>query len=207
MIVFSHSHSRILSYWRTLVFSYSRSLVLTCSRILMLPRSRDLVRLSSDALKLPCCHALMLLCSCAIVLSCSHALVRLQTRSYISIDCSLRSTYIPLSIADERAKRASKAVSCCHTLVLSYSLTLSLSHSKPPTSARSARVRPPHAVMLLCLHALGPSCPRTLMFSWIHALVLSHCDALSPSSRRALVKEQLGNASFYYFMCVLSHLL
>ena len=52
--------------------------------------------------------------------------------------------------------------------------------------------------MLLCLHALGPSCSRALMFSWIHALVLSHCDALSASSPRALVKEQLGNASFYY---------
>ena len=75
--------------------------------------------------------------------------------------------------------------------------------SKSPTSARSARVRPPHAVMLLCLHALWPSCPRTLMFSWIHALVLSHCDAFSLSSPRALVKEQLGNASFYYFMCVI----
>ena len=79
--------------------------------------------------------------------------------------------------------------------------------SKSPTSARSARVRPPHAVMLLCLRALEPSCPRTLMFSWIHALVLSHCDALSLSPPRALVKEQLGNASFYDYVCLLSHLL
>ena len=63
--------------------------------------------------------------------------------------------------------------------------------------AREARVRPPHAVMLCCVRALEPSCPRTLMFSWIHALVLSHCDAFLLSSPRALVKEQLGNAAFY----------
>ena len=105
----------------TLVLSYSHALVSSYSRTLMLPWPCDLVRLSSDALKLPCCHALMLLCSCAIVLSCSLALVRLQTRSYISIDGSLRSTYIPLSIADERAKRASKAVSCCHLIVVACS--------------------------------------------------------------------------------------
>ena len=124
----------------------------------MLPWSRDLVRLSSDALKLPCCHALMLLCSCAIVLSCSHALVRLQTRSYISIDCSLRSTYIPLSIADERAKRASKAVSCCHLIVLACSWAAVLTHY--------------HVLMNSCSRApaLMPSCYRSPTLSYRRGL-------------------------------------
>ena len=129
----------------------------------MLPWSRDLVRLSSDALKLPCCHALMISCSCAIVLSCSHALVRLQTRSYISIDCSLRSTCIPLSIADERAKRASKAVSCCHLIVLACSWAAVLTHK--------------HVLMNSCSRApaLMPSCYRSPTLSYRrgsgHALV------------------------------------
>ena len=120
----------------------------------MLPWSRDLVRLSSAALKLPCCHALMLLCSCAIVLSCSHALVRLQTRSYISIDGSLRSTYIPLSIADERAKRASKAVSCCHLIVVACSWAAVLTHY--------------HVLMNSCsrVPALMPSCYRSPTLSY-----------------------------------------
>ena len=94
-------------------------------------------------------HALMIPCSCAIVLSCSHALVRLQTRSYISIDCSLRSTYIPLSIADERAKRASKAVSCCHLIVVACSWAAALTHD--------------HVLMNSCSRApaLMPSCYRS----------------------------------------------
>ena len=131
------------------------------------------------------------------------------------------SCYLALRLADSDILII---ISCLHAIVISYreaALRLQIIEqnrllaacyrktglSKSPTSARSARVRPPHVVMLLCLHALGPSCPRTLMFSWIIALVLSHCDALSLSSPRALVKEQLGNASFYYFMCLLSHLL
>ena len=148
----------------TLVLSYSHALVSSYSRTLMLPWSGDLVRLSSDALKLPCCHALMLPCSCTIVLSCSHALVRLQTRSYISIDGSLRSTYIPLSIADERAKRASKAVSCCHLIVLACSWAAVLSHY--------------HVLMNSCSRApaLMPSCYRSPTLSYRrgsgHALVL-----------------------------------
>ena len=130
------------------------------------------------------------------------------------------SCYLALRLSDSDIL----IISCSHAIVISYcdaAIRLRIISqkrllaacyrntglSKSPTSARSARVRPPHAVMLLCLHALEPSCPRTLMFSWIHALVLSHCDALSLSSPRALVKEQLGNASFYYFMCLLSHLL
>ena len=129
----------------------------------MLPWSGDLVRLSSDALKLPCCHALMLPCSCAIVLSCSHALVRLQTRSYISIHRSLRSTCIPLSIADERAKRASKAVSCCHLIVVACSWAAVLTHY--------------HVLMNSCSRApaLMPSCYRSPTLSYRrgsgHALV------------------------------------
>ena len=130
------------------------------------------------------------------------------------------SCYLALGLSDSDIL----IISCSHAIVISYcdaavrfriisqkrvlaACYRNTGLSKSPTSARSARVRPPHDVMLLCLHALGPSCPRTLMFSWIHALVLSHCDALSLSSPRALVKEQLGNNSFYYFMCLLSHLL
>ena len=40
------------------------------------------------------------------------------------------------------------------TLVLSYPLTLLFSRAKPPTSARSARVRPPHASMRWRFRAL-----------------------------------------------------
>ena len=40
------------------------------------------------------------------------------------------------------------------TLVLSYPLTLLFSRAKPPTSARSARVRPPHASMRSRFRAL-----------------------------------------------------
>ena len=40
------------------------------------------------------------------------------------------------------------------TLVLCYSLTLLFSRAKPPTSARSARVRPPHASMRSRFRAL-----------------------------------------------------
>ena len=130
------------------------------------------------------------------------------------------SCYLALRLSDSDIL----IISCSHPIVISYcdaavrlriisqkrvlaACYRNTGLSKSPTSARSARVRPPHAVMLLCLHALEPSCPRTLMFSWIHALVLSHCDAFSLSSPRALVKEQLGNASFYYFVYLLSHLL
>ena len=161
----------------------------------MLPWSRDLVRLSSDALKLPCCHALMLLCSCAIVLSCSHALVRLQTRSYISIDCSLRSTYIPLSIADDRAKRASKTFSCCHLIVLACSWAAVLSHnhrlmnscSRAPALMPSCYLSPTlsyrrgsgHAVLFFLI---------SLIFSSALALSLlplpSHAKAYAPSVTR-----------------------
>ena len=49
------------------------------------------------------------------------------------------------------------------TLVLSYPLTLLFSRAKPPTSARSARVRPPHASMRWRFRALVISCCRTLM--------------------------------------------
>ena len=49
------------------------------------------------------------------------------------------------------------------TLVLSYPLTLLFSRAKPPTSARSARVRPPHASMRSRFRALVISWCRTLM--------------------------------------------
>ena len=129
-----------------------------------------------------CYLALRLSDSHILIISCSHAIVI----SYCDVAIRLR------IISQQRALAA------CYRNTGLY---------KSPTSARSARVRLRHVIMLLCLRALEPSCPRTLMFSWIHALVLSHCDAFSLSSPRALVKEQLGNASFYYFMCLLSHLL
>ena len=44
--------------------------------------------------------------------------------------------------------------------------------TKSPTSARSARVRPPHAVMLSCVRALEPSCSHVLMDSCSRALEL-----------------------------------
>ena len=130
------------------------------------------------------------------------------------------SCYLALRLSDSNIL----TISCSHAFVISYcdaavrlriisqkrvlaACYRNTGLSKSPTSARSARVRPPHAVMLLCLRALEPSCPRTLMFSWIHALVLSHCDAFSLLSPCALVKEQLGSASFYHFVCSLSHLL
>ena len=56
-------------------------------------------------------------------------------------------------------------LSCSHTLIPSYSLTLFLSRSKPPTSARNARVRPPHTSMRSRFRALVLSCCRTRMLS------------------------------------------
>ena len=43
-------------------------------------------------------------------LSYSHAVIRLQAISSITVDCSLQPKYIRFKIADERAKRTSKAV-------------------------------------------------------------------------------------------------
>ena len=64
------------------------------------------------------------------------------------------------------------------TLVLSYPLTLLFSRAKPPTSARSARVRPPHSVVNInelwppsASHYLG-SLDLSLACSWTLSLAL-----------------------------------
>ena len=114
-------------------------------------------------------HAVMLSCFLALVLSCSLALVRLQTRSYISIDCSLRSTYIPLSIADESAKRANKAASCQHAFV-SCSCALVLSYS--------------HVIMKSCSRDIQLSCPLVIMLRLSCSVV--NIDGLRPSASHYL---------------------
>ena len=110
------------------------------------------------------------------------------------------SFYLALRLSDSDVL----IISCSHAIVISYcdaAIRLQIISqkrvlaacyrnaglSKSPTSARSARVRPPHAVMLSCVRALEPSCSRALMFSWTRALVLWSCDALSLLCPRALI--------------------
>ena len=98
-----------------------------------------------------------------IIFSHSHTLILSYWRTLVFFDCSLRSTHIPLSIADERAKRASKAVSCCHLIVLACSWAAVLTHY--------------HVLMNSCSRApaLMPSCYRSPTLSYRrgsgHALV------------------------------------
>ena len=60
--------------------------------------------------------------------------------------------------------------------------------TKSPTSARSARVRPPHAVMLSCVRALEPSCSRALMFFSCSGVAMpSRYCAPARSHRKSLI--------------------
>ena len=51
------------------------------------------------------------------------------------------------------------------TIACEIFISLLFSHAKPPTSARSARVRPPHVLMRSRIRPLVLSCRRPLTFS------------------------------------------
>ena len=72
------------------------------------------------ALRLSDPHILIISCSHAIVISYCDATIRLRIISQKRVLAACyRNT--GLSVADERAKRASKAASCCYALVLACS--------------------------------------------------------------------------------------
>ena len=91
-------------------------------------------------------QALMLSCSRSLVLSWCYPFA--DYRKYRRIIVRNQNAS-PLNIADERAKRASKAVSWCHALALACSRALVLSHS--------------HALMHSCSRALQPWCRLALV--------------------------------------------
>ena len=112
----------MLSYSHTLTFSYCRTVIFSCSDTPVLSCRHALLLSCSQGLALSCVCAPMVSRSHVFILSSSHALMLSFSRAIMMLSvCRLYRKYrriivrnqnaSPLNIADERAKRASKAVS------------------------------------------------------------------------------------------------
>ena len=97
-VIVSCSHCPVLLWRHALLFSCSQGLALSCVCAPMVSRSHVFILSSSHALMLSFSRAIMMLSVCRLYRKYRRIIVRNQNAS-------------PLNIADERAKRASKAVS------------------------------------------------------------------------------------------------